>query len=45
MLTGGEDGMITYERSLANLVRDRLIDRETALRKAGDPKLLLHLLE
>jgi len=45
MLTGGEDGMTTYERSLANLVRDRLIDRETALRKAADPKLLLHLLE
>ncbi|MEO5914752.1 MAG: PilT/PilU family type 4a pilus ATPase [Luteolibacter sp.] len=45
MLTGGEDGMITLERSLATLVRDRLIDRETALRAATDPKLLLHLLE
>ena len=45
MLTGGDDGMITLERSLATLVRDRLIDRETALRTATDPKLLLHLLE
>ncbi len=44
MLTGGDDGMITLERSLANLVRDRLIDRETAIRTASDPKLLLHLL-
>ena len=45
MLAGGEDGMITLERSLATLVKDRLIDRETALRTAADPKLLLHLLE
>ena len=45
MLAGGDDGMITLERSLATLVRDRLIDRETALRTATDPKLLLHLLE
>jgi twitching motility protein PilT len=45
MLTGGEDGMITLERSLATLVRERLIDRETALRTATDPKVLLHLLE
>lgn len=44
MLTGGEDGMITLERSLATLVRERLIDRETAIRTATDPKLLLHLL-
>jgi twitching motility protein PilT len=44
MLTGGDDGMITLERSLATLVRDRLIDRETALRTATDPKVLLHLL-
>ena len=45
MLTGGDDGMITLERSLATLVRERLIDRETALRAANDPKVLLHLLE
>jgi twitching motility protein PilT len=45
MLTGTDDGMITLERSLATLVRDRLIDRETALRSAPDPKVLLHLLE
>lgn len=45
MLTGGEEGMITLERSLATLVRDRLIDRETAIRTAVDPKLLAHLLE
>jgi len=44
MLTGGDDGMITLERSLATLVRERLIDRETAIRTATDPKLLLHLL-
>lgn len=45
MLTGTEDGMITLERSLATLVRDRLIDRETAIRTATDPNVLLHLLE
>ncbi len=45
MLTGTEDGMVTLERSLANLVRDRLIDRETALRTATDPNLLTHLLD
>lgn len=45
MLTGTDDGMITLERSLATLVRDRLIDRETALRTATDPNVLLHLLE
>ncbi|GAA5128947.1 PilT/PilU family type 4a pilus ATPase [Luteolibacter yonseiensis] len=45
MLTGGEEGMVTLERSLATLVRDRLIDRETAIRTAVDPKLLAHLLE
>lgn len=45
MLTGTEDGMITLERSLATLVRDRLIDRDTALRTATDPNVLLHLLE
>lgn len=45
MLTGSDDGMITLERSLANLVRDRLIDREAALRTATDPNLLMHLLE
>jgi twitching motility protein PilT len=45
MLTGGEDGMITLERSLATLVRERLIDRETAVRTATDPKAMLHLLD
>lgn len=45
MLTGGEDGMITLERSLSNLVRDRVIDRETAFRHAMDRKALEHLLE
>lgn len=44
MFTGGEEGMITLERSLATLVRDRVIDRETALRHATDTKALLHLL-
>ncbi len=44
ILTGGDDGMITLERSLATRVRERLIDRETALRTAIDPGLLLHLL-
>jgi twitching motility protein PilT len=45
MLTGSEDGMITLERSLATLVRERLIDRETAVRTATDPKAMLHLLD
>lgn len=45
MLTGGEDGMITLERSLSNMVRDRVIDRETAFRHAMDRKALEHLLE
>lgn len=45
MLTGGEDGMITLERSLSNLVRDRVIDRDTAFRHAMDRKALEHLLE
>ncbi len=44
MLTGGEDGMVTLERSLANLVRDRIIDRETAFLTAADPKALKHLM-
>lgn len=44
MLTGGEDGMITLERSLANLVRDRIIDRETALLAATDRQALNHLI-
>ena len=45
MLTGSDGGMITLERSLATLVRERLIDRETAIRTATDPNVLLHLLE
>lgn len=44
MLTGIEDGMITLERSLASLVRERLIDRETAILTANDPKALQHQL-
>jgi twitching motility protein PilT len=44
MLTGGDDGMVTLERSLAALVRERTIDRETAFRHAIDPKALEHLL-
>jgi twitching motility protein PilT len=45
MLTGGEEGMITLERSLSNMVRDRVIDRDTAFRHAMDRKALEHLLE
>lgn len=45
MLTGVEEGMVTIERSLAALIRKGVIDRETALRYAGDQKALLHLLE
>jgi twitching motility protein PilT len=44
MLTGGDDGMVTLERSLAQLVRERTIDRDTAFRHAADPKALEHLL-
>jgi len=45
MLTGGEDGMVTLERSLASLVRKGTIDLETAIQHAADQKALLHLLE
>ncbi|MCW1886921.1 PilT/PilU family type 4a pilus ATPase [Luteolibacter flavescens] len=45
MLTGVEEGMITLERSLASLLRKGVIDRETAVRHAMDPKALQHLLE
>jgi twitching motility protein PilT len=45
MLTGVEEGMVTLERSLASLVRKGIIDRETAVRHAMDPKGLQHLLE
>lgn len=44
MLTGGEDGMVTLERSLAALVRKGTIDRDTAIRHALDQQALLHLL-
>jgi Tfp pilus assembly pilus retraction ATPase PilT len=44
MLTGGDDGMVTLERSLAQLVRERAIDHDTAFRHAADPKALEHLL-
>ncbi|MDB4265365.1 PilT/PilU family type 4a pilus ATPase [bacterium] len=40
MLTGSEEGMITLERSLATLVRQGLVDPETAKRTAIDPKAL-----
>lgn len=45
MLTGTEEGMITLERSLANLVRKGSLDLETARRHAVDQKALAHLLE
>ncbi|MEK7952734.1 type IV pilus twitching motility protein PilT [Luteolibacter soli] len=45
MLTGVEEGMVTLERSLASLVRKGIIDRETAVRHAMDPKALQHLME
>lgn len=45
MLTGTEEGMVTLERSLANLVRKGSIDVETATRHAIDLKALQHLLE
>ena len=45
MLTGTEEGMMTLERSLANLVRKGSIDLETATRHAVDQKALQHLLE
>jgi twitching motility protein PilT len=45
MLTGGEDGMVTLERSLANMVRERVIDRDTAFRHAADLKALQNLLD
>lgn len=44
MFTGGDDGMVTLERSLAALVRDRLIDRATAFQHANDIKSLEHML-
>jgi twitching motility protein PilT len=44
MHTGLDEGMMTLERSLAAMVRDRVIDRETALRHAPDPAALLNLL-
>lgn len=45
MLTGTEEGMVTLERSLANLVRKGSLDLETATRHAVDQKALMHLLE
>jgi len=45
MLTGGDEGMITLERSLASLVRKGLLPAEDALRHTGDPKALRRLLE
>lgn len=45
MLTGTEEGMVTLERSLANLVRKGSIDLDTATRHAIDLKALQHLLE
>jgi len=40
MVTGVADGMFTLDHSLANLVRNRLITRETALRHARDPEAI-----
>ncbi|WP_367872845.1 type IV pilus twitching motility protein PilT [Luteolibacter sp. Populi] len=45
MLTGGDEGMITLERSLATMVRKGTIDLETATRHAVDQQALAHLLE
>jgi Tfp pilus assembly pilus retraction ATPase PilT len=45
MLTGSEEGMITLERSLANLVRKGVIGAETAARYAVDQQALSHQLE
>lgn len=45
MLTGSEEGMVTLERSLANLVRKGVIGIETANRHAVDQQALAHLLE
>ena len=44
MLTGQEQGMTTLEQSLARLVRDRIIERETALRHCPDPQALTRML-
>jgi len=44
MHTGGDEGMVTFERSLANLVKKGTIDRETAIRHALDQQSLLHLM-
>lgn len=45
MLTGGDEGMITLERSLATMVRKGTIDLETATRHAVDQQALAHLLQ
>jgi twitching motility protein PilT len=43
--TGGDDGMVTLERSLAALVRSGHIRRGTALKHAEDPHALRKLLD
>jgi twitching motility protein PilT len=38
--TGGEQGMVLLDQSLAQLVREKKVTREEALRHAEDPKLI-----
>jgi len=38
MQTGGKEGMITMENSLKQLVKDGLIDKETAEKRTGRQK-------
>jgi twitching motility protein PilT len=38
--TGGEQGMLLLDQSLAQLVREKKVTREEALRHAEDPKLI-----
>jgi twitching motility protein PilT len=38
--TGGEHGMVLLDQSLAQLVREKKVTREEALRHAEDPKLI-----
>ncbi len=45
MQTGAEEGMITLERSLASLVRNGQISRDTAYRYADDQQALHKLLD
>ncbi len=44
MLTSPEEGMHTFEQSLADLVNSRKVSLEVALEHAGDPKELKRFL-